>query len=470
MTIPTHAIQGVMGSKLKDIYMVLSFQLILLVLFGFFVRYETNEHHYELQVYPMFQDVHVMIFIGFGYLMTFLKRYGFSAVGFNFLLAAVIVQWALVCKGFYNLTSDYKILINVGSLLKADVASATVLISMGALLGNTSYLQLIIMGIIEIAVFTGNSYLGSNVFKAVDAGDSIFVHAFGAYFGLAVSFILCRKKDIEEESSLEGSSYNSDIFAMIGTVFLWMFWPSFNSAELEGDQKLRGIVNTYLALTSCCVTAYALSAAMTPNRKFDMVHIQNSTLAGGVAIGTSANLLIQPYGAIIVGIVAGALSVFGYSVLTPSINRTLRVHDTCGVHNLHGMPGVLAGLVGALMAGIASTDRYGPQVYELFPARAPTNTSSLTDNIEARTASVQAGYQILAVVVTVIIAIVSGLITGLILDVVAHFPTKNAYADDPCWLIHEPHSDSKSVKTQPADEIHSINDSPMELDVSKLPQ
>lgn len=28
-----------------------------------------------------FQDIHVMIFIGFGFLMTFLKRYGYSAVG-----------------------------------------------------------------------------------------------------------------------------------------------------------------------------------------------------------------------------------------------------------------------------------------------------------------------------------------------------------------------------------------------------
>lgn len=51
------------------------------------------------------------------------------------------------------------------SLLKADVATATVLISMGAVLGRTSYIQLLVMGVIEIAVFTGNSYLGDRVFK-----------------------------------------------------------------------------------------------------------------------------------------------------------------------------------------------------------------------------------------------------------------------------------------------------------------
>lgn len=51
------------------------------------------------------------------------------------------------------------------SLLRADVASATVLISMGALLGNTSYVQLIIMGFIEIVVFSANSYLGTKILK-----------------------------------------------------------------------------------------------------------------------------------------------------------------------------------------------------------------------------------------------------------------------------------------------------------------
>lgn len=39
-----------------------------------------------------------MIFIGFGFLMTFLKRYGYGAVGFNMLLAAVTIQWAMLVE------------------------------------------------------------------------------------------------------------------------------------------------------------------------------------------------------------------------------------------------------------------------------------------------------------------------------------------------------------------------------------
>lgn len=52
---------------------------------------------------PVFQDVHVMIFIGFGFLMTFLKKYGFSSVGVNLLLAAFGLQWGLLMQGMWHL-------------------------------------------------------------------------------------------------------------------------------------------------------------------------------------------------------------------------------------------------------------------------------------------------------------------------------------------------------------------------------
>jgi len=43
----------------------------------------------------------------------------------------------------------------------------------------------------------------------------MFVHVFGTYFGLAISFVLGRKEK-PKEHDLEGSSYQSDISAMIG--------------------------------------------------------------------------------------------------------------------------------------------------------------------------------------------------------------------------------------------------------------
>lgn len=62
-----------------------------------------------------FQDVHVMIFVGFGFLMTFLKRYSFGAVGFNFLIAAFGIQWALLMQGWFHAfdKEDWKIKIGI---------------------------------------------------------------------------------------------------------------------------------------------------------------------------------------------------------------------------------------------------------------------------------------------------------------------------------------------------------------------
>lgn len=54
-----------------------------------------------------------MVFLGFGFLMTFLHRYGYSAVGFNFLLAAMGIQWALLMQGWFQHTRDNYILLGI---------------------------------------------------------------------------------------------------------------------------------------------------------------------------------------------------------------------------------------------------------------------------------------------------------------------------------------------------------------------
>lgn len=46
------------------------------------------------------------------------------------------------------------------------------------------------------------------------------------------------------------------------------------------------------------------------------VHIQNSTLAGGVAVGTAAEFMLMPYGSLIVGFCCGIISTLGYIYIT----------------------------------------------------------------------------------------------------------------------------------------------------------
>ena len=52
----------------------------------------------------------------------------------------------------------------------------------------------------------------------------------------------------------------------------------------------------------------------------------------------------------VVALVAGFVSVAGYVFVQPFLERTLGLHDTCGVHNLHGMPGLIGGIGGAISA------------------------------------------------------------------------------------------------------------------------
>ena len=37
----------------------------------------------------------------------------------------------------------------------------------------------------------------------------------------------------------------------------------------------------------------------------------------------------------------------------------LKLHDTCGVNNLHGMPGILAAIAGAIATAMATKENYG---------------------------------------------------------------------------------------------------------------
>nr|CAH7728971.1 unnamed protein product [Callosobruchus chinensis] len=201
--------------NVKVCWVLVALQTLFVVLFAAFGRYGDE---YDATKYPLFQDIHVMIFVGFGFLMSFLRRYGFSALGFTLLLASCIIQWALLCQGLPRLDDDYKIQMNIVSMYEAEIAACAILISTGAVLGRVSLMQLISMSVIETIVYCINLHLGCEILKAIDVGGSIFVHVFGAYFGLSVSIVIERASDtdISNDNSLKASNYSSDLFAMIG--------------------------------------------------------------------------------------------------------------------------------------------------------------------------------------------------------------------------------------------------------------
>ena len=141
------------------------------------------------------------------------------------------------------------------------------------------------------------------------------IHTFGAIYGISASFFFQPKEAIENKYGRDGSTYSSDIIAIIGTLFLWMYWPSFNGALGSPIAQERVAVNTYLALACCCITACWI--ARVSKGKLDIEILLNATLAGGVALGASADLVSHPFGAMIIGSLAGIVSALGYAYFTP---------------------------------------------------------------------------------------------------------------------------------------------------------
>ena len=63
-------------------------QTLMIFLFFIFTDYEkpNSTEEEDTSSYIYFQHINVMIFIGFGYLMTFLRRYSFGSITFNMLV------------------------------------------------------------------------------------------------------------------------------------------------------------------------------------------------------------------------------------------------------------------------------------------------------------------------------------------------------------------------------------------------
>ena len=56
-----------------------------------------------------------------------------------------------------------------------------------------------------------------------------------------------------------------------GTLFLWLFWPSFNGALAGADSQYRAIINTYYSMTGSVIASFIFSISLNGKRKLDMV-------------------------------------------------------------------------------------------------------------------------------------------------------------------------------------------------------
>ncbi|NXH15574.1 RHAG protein, partial [Bucco capensis] len=341
------------------------FQGALLLFFALFITYDqpsTQEEDANVvanQLYglfPFFQDIQVMLVVGLGLLLTFLPRYGFSGLTHNFLLLCFSTQWALVLQSLLHHLHHGQVHLELHSLLIAEFAAVTVMISAGAILGRTSPCQLLIMAACEIPAYLASEWVIITHLGVLDVGGTITIHIFSCYFGLGVSKALFGAAQHSLHPK-ETPTPRSDFTSLLGTLILWVFWPSFVAVLCQpGDAQHRAILNTILAMSSSTISTVVASSLLEKDGKLSPGHLQNGSLAGGVAIGVVADMAMPPVAALALGSLSAVTCILGFKFLTPLLARKLTLHDHCGIHNLHGLPGILGALASVVAILVASED------------------------------------------------------------------------------------------------------------------
>jgi len=131
--------------------------------------------------------------------------------------------------------------------------------------------------------------------------------------------------------------------ATIGVFLLWFGWFGFNGGSVLSANP--ALVSKVLVTTCLAAAAGALSAFMVSHvqyKNFDLSMALNGILAGLVGITAGADVM-SPLDAIIIGLVAGAIVVFGVALLDK-----LRLDDPVGAIPVH----LFCGIWGTLAVGI----------------------------------------------------------------------------------------------------------------------
>jgi ammonium transporter Rh len=333
----------------------------------------------DVQKYERAIHIMAMLLVGFGFLMVFVKKYGRSALTATYLLVSVAIPLYFMKESFHGAGGSEAI---IDKMILAEFAAASLLICAGAVLGRLKMGQYILLGILFTPFYALNEWivlnggLGLINGKVADTGGSIVIHAFGAIFGLGV--VASMTTAAEYETPIECDD-TSDRYSLLGSMVLWVFWPSFCAALVAPADVPRTAVSVILALCGSTLATYFASVKL--RGKIAAADIANAALAGGVAIGSTCDQAV-PGTAFAIGVMAGIVSTFGFAIIQSRLTDAIRKVDTCGVLYLHGLPGLLGGLVALFVVS-----------------------------------GINIGAQLTGIVVTVVLAGAGGLISGKVISV-----------------------------------------------------
>ena len=179
-----------------------------------------------------------------------------------------------------------------------------------------------------------------------DFAGSVVVHAVGGWIALpAVILLGARRGRYTKEGQISAHPPSSIPFLALGAWILAVGWFGFNVMSAQTIDKISGLVamNSLMAMVGGTLAAWVVG-------RNDPGFTYNGPLAGLVAVCAGSDLM-HPLGALLVGLVAGGLFVYMFTL----VQNRWKLDDVLGVWPLHG----LCGLWGGLAAGIFGTKALG---------------------------------------------------------------------------------------------------------------
>jgi ammonium transporter, Amt family len=177
-----------------------------------------------------------------------------------------------------------------------------------------------------------------------DFAGSVVVHAMGGWIGLtAVLMLGARTGRYGKDGQIFAHPPSSIPFLALGAWILTVGWFGFNVMSAQSIQGISGLVaaNSLMALAGGTLAAVVLG-------KNDPGFVHNGPLAGLVAVCAGSDVM-HPLGALVTGVVAGALFVWAF---TMTQNR-LKIDDVLGVWPLHGLCGAWGGIAAGMFGSTA---------------------------------------------------------------------------------------------------------------------
>jgi Amt family ammonium transporter len=179
-----------------------------------------------------------------------------------------------------------------------------------------------------------------------DFAGSVVVHAMGGWLALGAVILLGHRRGrYGRQGEIYAHPPSSIPFLSLGAWILTVGWFGFNVMSAQAVGGISGLVavNSLMAMVGGILAALFVG-------KNDPGFVHNGPLAGLVAICAGSSVM-HPLGALVTGLVAGALFVWFFTLT----QNKWRIDDVLGVWPLHG----ICGAWGGIAAGIFGLESMG---------------------------------------------------------------------------------------------------------------